>query len=215
MFSQYLLNEELNWEERQEAGSDIQSSPDYSCFCCCSVAKLCPTLCDPKDCSTTGLPVLHHLLDSAQTHVHWVSDVIQPSHPLSPPSPPAFNLSQHHDLFQWVGTSHQVDTKFGASISASILTMNIQGWFPLGLPGLISLLFKGHSTVFSSSSLKAVSLLYGPALTSVHDYWKNHSFDYTNFCLAILTLRIWLQVTPTCTQEERRMKICGEQHLII
>ena len=70
------------------------------------------------------------------------------------------------------------------------------------------------SWLFTSGG-QALSLLYGPALTSVHDYWKNHSFDYTNFCLAILTLRIWLQVTPTCTQEERRMKICGEQHLII
>ena len=60
------------------------------------------------DRSTPGFPVLHHLPEFAQTHVHWVSDVIQPSHPLSPPSPPAFNLSQHQGLFQWVCSSHQM-----------------------------------------------------------------------------------------------------------
>ena len=67
-----------------------------------------PTLCDPMDCSTPGLPFLHHLLEFAQTHVHWVGDTIQPSHSLSSPSPPAFNLSQHQGLFQWVSSSNQV-----------------------------------------------------------------------------------------------------------
>ena len=64
------------------------------------VVQLCPTLCNPMDCCTPGFPVLHHLPEFAQTHVHWVSDAIQPSHPLSSPSPPAFNLSQHQGLFQ-------------------------------------------------------------------------------------------------------------------
>ena len=68
----------------------------------------CVQLCNPTDCSTPGFTVLHHLLELAQTHVHWDSDAIQPSHPLSPPSPPAFNLSQHQGLFQWVSSSHQV-----------------------------------------------------------------------------------------------------------
>ena len=76
-------------------------------YCCCSVAQSCLTLWDPMDCSTPGLPVLHHLLDLAQTHVQWVSDAIQPSHPLFPPSP-ALNLSQHQGLFQWISSSHQV-----------------------------------------------------------------------------------------------------------
>ena len=62
---------------------------------CCSVTQSCSILCDPMDCSTPGFPVLHHLLELVQTHVHWVSDAIQPSHPLSSPPPPAFNLSQH------------------------------------------------------------------------------------------------------------------------
>ena len=74
---------------------------------CCSVTQLCLTLCDPMDCNTPGFLVLHHLLELAQTHVSWVSDAIQPSHPLSSPSP-ALNLSQHQGLFQWVSSSHQV-----------------------------------------------------------------------------------------------------------
>ena len=75
--------------------------------CCCSFAQSCPTLCDPMDCSTPGFPVLNSLPEFAQTHVHWVSDAIQPSHPLSPPSP-AFNFPQHQGLFQWVSSSPQV-----------------------------------------------------------------------------------------------------------
>ena len=72
-----------------------------------SVAQSCPTLCDPMNHSTTGLPVHHQLPESTQTHVHWVGDAIQPSHPLSSPSP-ALNLSQHQGLFHWVRSLHQV-----------------------------------------------------------------------------------------------------------
>ena len=73
-----------------------------------SVAQSCPTFCDPMNCSTPGLPVHHHLPEFIQTQVHRVSDAIQPSHPLSSPSPPAPNPSQHHGLFQWVNSSHEV-----------------------------------------------------------------------------------------------------------
>ena len=72
-----------------------------------SIAQLCPTLCDPMNCSMPGLPVHHQLPESTQTHVHWVGDAIQPSHPLLAPSPLAFNLS-HQSLFKWVSFSHQV-----------------------------------------------------------------------------------------------------------
>ena len=71
------------------------------------VAQSCPTLCDPLDCSMQSFPVHHQPPELAQTHVHWVSDAIQPSHPLSFPSP-AFNLSQHQDIFQWVSSLYQV-----------------------------------------------------------------------------------------------------------
>ena len=76
--------------------------------CWCSVTQLCLALCESVDCSTPGFSVLPHFLELAQTHVYWVDDAIQPSHPLSSPSPPAFNLSQHQGLFQWVDSLHQV-----------------------------------------------------------------------------------------------------------
>ena len=139
------------------------------------------------NCSTPGLPVNNLLLESTQTHVHWVGDVIQLSHPLSSPSSSALSLSQHQGLFQWVSSLHQGAISIGASTSASVLPMSIQQWFPLGLSGLISLLSKGPSRVFSSTAVQkinylALSLLYGPTFVSVHDYWKNHSFDYTKLC---------------------------------
>ena len=73
-----------------------------------SVAQLCPTLRDPMNCSTPGLPVHHHLPEFTQTYIHQVGDAIQPSHPLSSPSPPAPNPSPHQSLFQWVSSSHEV-----------------------------------------------------------------------------------------------------------
>ena len=90
-----------------------------------SVALSCPTLCDPMNCSMPGLPVHHQLPESTQTHVHWVSDATQPSHPLSSPSPPALNPSQHQGLLQWVSTSHQV---------AKILEFQLQHWFLKWIP---------------------------------------------------------------------------------
>ena len=104
-------------------------------------------LCHPMDCSTPSF--LHHLLKFAHALVHWVNDAIHPFHPLSSPSPPALNLPEHQDLFQWVGSSHQV-AKFSFSISPS---MNTQGWFPCGLTSLISLLSKELSKVFSSTTV--------------------------------------------------------------
>ena len=77
-------------------------------FSCCLVAQSCPTLCDPMDCSTPGFPGHHQLPELAQTNVHQVGDAIQPSHPLSSPSPPTFNLSQHQGLFKGVSSSHQL-----------------------------------------------------------------------------------------------------------
>ena len=108
-----------------------------------SVAQLCPTLCNPMNCSTPGLPLHHQLPELTQTHVHWVSDAIPPSHPLSSPSPPTFNLSQLQGLFQRLSSSYQMVKNIVVSASASVLPMSVQDWFPLGLPGLISLQSKG------------------------------------------------------------------------
>ena len=78
------------------------------CLCCCSVALLSPTLCNPIDCNTPGLPVPHHLLEFAQVHVHCIGDAVQLSHPLMPSSPSALNLSYHQGLFQRVVCLHQM-----------------------------------------------------------------------------------------------------------
>ena len=99
------------------SSAKVTSHPQYPEFkqcCCCSVTKSCLTLCNPIDCSTWGFPVLHYLLEFAQTHVHWVSDAIQPFHS---PLPPALNLSQHQGLFQWVGSQHQMAKVFELQVA--------------------------------------------------------------------------------------------------
>ena len=98
------------------------------------VVHSCLTLCKPMDCSTPGFPVLHYLLEFAQTHVHWVNDTIQAFHPLLSPSLPALSTSESFPVSQLFASSGQ---SIGAT--ALVLLMNIQGRFPLGLTGLISL----------------------------------------------------------------------------
>ena len=107
-------------------------------------------LCDPMNRSTPGLPVHHKLLEFTQTHAYPVSDAIQLSHPMSSPSPPAFNLSQHQGLLKWVSSSYQV-AKVGVSASASVLPMNTQDLPPSGWTGWVSLQSKGLSRVFSNT----------------------------------------------------------------
>ena len=119
------------------------------------VAQLCLTLWDPIDCSMPGFPVHYQLLELAQTHVHWVSDAIQPSHPLFSPSPPAFNLSQHLGLFQPVSSSHQVAKFFLIKWSFSITPSNEYSglisfrieWFDLfAVQGTLKNLLQYHSS---------------------------------------------------------------------
>ena len=146
-------------------------------ICCCSFTKSHKTLCDPIDCSTPGFPVHHQLLELSQTHVHWVSDAIQPSHPVTPFSscPQSFPESGSFPVSQLFASGGQ---RFGVSASASVLPMNIQCWFHLRLTGLISLQSKGLSRVFSNTIVQkfkiinssVLSFLYGPTLTSMHDY---------------------------------------------
>ena len=111
--------------------------------CCCSVAQSCPTPCNPMDCSTPGFPILHHLLELAQTHVHWVSDAIQPTHPLSSPSPPAFTLSQHQGLSNGSGLHIRWPKcwSFSFSISPSneysgLISFRMD-WFDLAVQGTL------------------------------------------------------------------------------
>ena len=115
-----------------------------------SVTQWCLTLCDPKDCSMPGFPVLHHLLEFAQIHVHWVGDTLQPSHPLSFPSPPALNLSYHQGLFQWVSSSHQVVKYCSFIISpfneySGLISFRIDWYYLLAVQGTLKSLLYHHS----------------------------------------------------------------------
>ena len=140
-----------------------------------SVTQSCPTLCDPMNRSTPGLPVHHQLPEFTQTHVHQVGNAIQPFHSLSSPSPPTFKLSQYR-VFSNNSVLHIRWPKYW-SFSFSISPSNeYSGLISLGLTGIISLLSKGLSRVFSSTTVQSInslvfSLLYGPTLTSIHNYW--------------------------------------------
>ena len=139
-------------------------------------------LCDPMDYSRPGFPVFHYLPEFAQTHVHWVGDATQPSHLLSHPSPPVLSLSQHEGLFHWFSSAHQV---------AKVLKLQLQRqsfqwifrvdflldwlvWSPCCLKDSQELALAPQLKSISSSAL---NLLYGSALTFIHDYRKNHNFD--------------------------------------
>ena len=146
-----------------------------------SVAQSCPTLCDPMNHSTLGLPVHHQIPESTQTHVHRIGDAIQPYHPLSPPSPPALNLSQHQGLFKWVSSSHQVEKywSFSFNISPSnehpgLISFRIDWLDLLAVQGTLE---SSPTPQFKSINSSALGCLYSPTLTSIHDYWKNYSLD--------------------------------------
>ena len=148
---------------------------------------LCLTLWDFVDCSMLGFPVLHYLLEFVQTHVHWVGNAIQPSHSLLSPSSLAFNLSQHQGLFQWVSSLHQV---------AKVLELQLQHqsfqwifrvdflwdwlvWYSCCPKDSQE---SSPTPQFKNINSLVLSLSCGPTLTSVHDHWKNHSFDYVDLC---------------------------------
>ena len=148
--------------------------------CCYSVTQLCLTIFDPMDCSIPAFPVLHYLLGLLKLMSTMDGDAIQPFHPLSSPSPPALNLSQHQGLFQWVSSSHQV---------AKVLDLLLQHQpFPwilrtdfriywldlLAVQGTLKCLLQKKFKSINSSMLR---FLYGPTLTFIHNYWKNHTFD--------------------------------------
>ena len=125
-------------------------------FCCCSVTQSYPTLCDPIDCSTPGLPVLHHLREPTQTHVHWVSDAIQLSRPLLSLSSPAFNLSLHQGFFYWVSFLYQVAKVLAFQLHhqsfqySELVSFRID-WFDLiEVQGTCKSLLQQHSSKASS-----------------------------------------------------------------
>ena len=152
-----------------------------------SVTQSYPTLCDPMNCSTPSFSVHHQLPEFTQTHAHRVSDAIQPSHPLSSPSPPAPNPSQHQGLFQWVNSAHEM-----ATVLEFQLPHQSFQWTPrtyllqdrlVGSP--CSPMDSQESSLtpqFKSINFSALSFLHSPTLTSIHDHWKNHSLSQTDLC---------------------------------
>ena len=140
------------------------------------------------DCSMPGFPVHHHLPELAQTHVHWVSDAIQPSHPLWSPSPPAFNLSQHQGLFQWVRKPKYWNFSFRI-----VLPMNIQGWFPLGLTGLISCTLRASQESTPTLQFKSINLQCSAF------FMVQLSHPYIPACKTI-SLTIWTFVSKVMSQ---------------
>ena len=158
---------------------------DVSYYCCgCSVAHSCLTLWDPMDYSTPSFPVLHYLLEFAQTHVHWVGDAIQPSHPLSSLSLPAFNLSQHQGLFQWVSSSHQVAKVLERQHQSFQWIFRVdfpKDWLVWSSCSPRDSQESSPAPHFESIDSLVCGLLYCLRLTYIHD-WKNHSFHYTDFC---------------------------------
>ena len=142
----------------------------------------CVRLLDPMDCGASGLPVHHQLPEFTQTHVHWVGDAIQPSHPLSSPSPPAFNLSQNQGIFQWVSSLHQVAKELEFQLQHQFLQWIFKTDFLqdelIESPGSPRGSQESSPTPqFKSINSSALSFLYSSTLTFIHDYWKNHSFD--------------------------------------
>ena len=167
-----------------ENSKHFKELPKYHIYilkCFTSITQSCPTLCDPMDCSTPGLPVHHQYPELSQTHVHWVGDAIQPSHPLSSPSScpqsfPASGSFPMSQLFTWGGQGP------GVSASASFLPKKSQGWSPSEWTDWISLQSKGLSRVFPNTTVQkhqffGAHLLHSLTVASIHDHWKNHSLD--------------------------------------
>ena len=148
-----------------------------------SVAQSCLILCSPMNCNMPGFPVHHQLPEHAQTHVHWVSDAIQPSHPLSSPSPPAFNLFQHHGLFQGVNffIRRPKYWSFGFSPSneySGLISFKIDWFDPLAVQGTLKSLLQHQSP---KASILQHSAFFMVQLS--HQYnLKNQSFGSMDFC---------------------------------
>ena len=141
----------------------LLSLPETSTVQLSSVAQLCPTRCDPIDCSTSGLPVHHQLPEFTQTHLHWVGDAIQSSSVIPFSSClQSFPVSGSFQMSQFFTSGGQ---RIGVSASTSVLPMNTQDWFPLGWTGCISLQSKGLKRVFSNTTVQKHQI-FGAQLSS-------------------------------------------------
>ena len=180
------VREDIKREHTEYASESVHTGLLF----CCSVIQWCLTLCNPMDCSTPGFPFLPYLLEFAQTHVHWVGDAIQPSYTLLPPSLLALNLFQHQDLFQWIDSASGGQS-IGASFLASVfpeysgLISSRTDWFDL-----LAIQESSPAPQFETINSSALSLLYGPALISIHATGKTQPWVYrpllTKWCFCFL-----------------------------
>ena len=145
-----------------------------------SVAQSCPTLCEPMNRSTPGLPVHHHLPEFSQTHVHRVSDDIQPSHPLSSPSPPTPKPSQHQDLFQWVNSLHAKVLEFQLqhhSLQRNSRADLLQNWLVRSPCRPRDSQESSPTPQLRNINSSVLSFFHSPTLTYIQGHRKNHSLD--------------------------------------
>ena len=173
-----------HYNKMHVSGNSIPNSTKHCQFS--SVTQSCLTLCDPMDCGMPNLPIHHQLLEFTQTHPlsWWCHPTISSSAVPFSSCLQSFPASGSFQMSRFFTSGSQ---SIGVSASASVLPMNFQDWLPLGWTGWISLLSKGLSRVFSNNTVQkhqffstqpsALSFLYDPTLTSIHDHWKNHSFD--------------------------------------
>ena len=167
----YALKQSLVWIGRRNRRWGVMLPPPWGLRIClntwnssasCSVAQLCPTVCDPMDCSTPGFPVRHQLLEPTQTHVHRVGDAIHPFNPLLSPSPPTFNLSQYQGLFKWVSSLHQV---------AKVLEFHLQHQ-SFQFSGLISFRIDWFDLPAVQGSLKSLLQHYASKASILWQPWS-------------------------------------------
>ena len=175
---------------------ELRSSVQFS-----SVAQSCPTLWDPMDCSTPGLPVHPQFPEFNQTHVHWVGDAIHPSHPLSSPSPPAHNLSHHQDLYKWVSSSHQV---------AKVLEFQLQISPSNEHPGLISFRMDWLDLLAVQGTLKSLFQYQSskPSILQRSAFFRvqlSHPYMTTGKTIALKNYRVGLikEETTRCRCPQR------------
>ena len=185
-------------ERDTETETDRQRERENSRYvrdfcCCCSTAKSCPNLCNPMNCSTLDFSVLHYFLEFDQTQIHWVGNALQPSHPLS--SPPLLHSAFPSIRVFPVSWLFTLGGQSIGNFSFSIIPANEYSglilfridWLDLAVQGTLK---SFPALQFESINSLALNLLYCPILTSVHDYWKNRSFGYTDLCRQSLLFNI-------------------------
>ena len=168
-----ILKDNFSWRTLYAMMKQNHYEYEHSCF---SVVQLSPTICNPMDCSTPGFPIHYQLLELAQTHVHRVSDTSQPSHLLSSPSPPTFNLSQHQGLFQWVSSLYQIAKAWSFSYSitpsneySGLIFLRIDWFYLLAVQETLKSLLQHHSSkasILRRSAFFMVQLSH-PYMTTV------------------------------------------------